>query len=204
MSVAIIDYAAGNLTSVERALQSLDVPCQITADPERIAAAERVIFPGVGAAESCMANLRAAGMDQALADAVAAGKPVLGICVGMQLLFDHSDEDGGVDCLGLLPGRVRRFSPTQRDCKVPHMGWNEVRPTVTDEPLFADLPAGEACYFVHSFYCEPAETVLTIAESDHGESFCCGVRRDNLVAVQFHPEKSGPVGLAMLRRFCAG
>ena len=200
MTVAIIDYEAGNLTSVRRALAELGVEGEITGDPARIAAADRVIFPGVGAAGSCMANLRAAGMDAALRDAVASGRPVLGICVGMQLLFERSEEDGGVACIGLLPGEVRRFRPADRALKVPHMGWNPVA-FAADEPLAAGIDPGSAFYFVHSYYCVPDAGVTTIASADHGGDFCAGVRRDNLAAVQFHPEKSGPAGLRLLANF---
>ena len=200
MTVAIIDYEAGNLTSVQRALAHLGVTGEVTADPERIAAADRVIFPGVGAAASCMTNLRAAGMDQALRDAAASGRPVLGICVGMQLLFDHSEEDGGVACTGLLPGTVCRFQPADRSLKVPHMGWNPVQ-FAAGEPLAEGIEPGSAFYFVHSYYCVPAPEVAVIASAEHGLRFCAGVRRDNLVAVQFHPEKSGPAGLRLLANF---
>lgn len=198
--IAIIDYDAGNLTSVQRALRELGAESCITREPSVIAAADRVIFPGVGAAGACMASLRATGMDDALRDAVARGAPVLGICVGMQLLFERSEEDGGVDCLGLLPGTVRRFRPAERALKVPHMGWNPVR-FADGEPLAAGIAPGSAFYFVHAYFCDPDPALAAIATSDHGEPFCAGVRRDALVAVQFHPEKSGPVGLRLLRNF---
>jgi len=200
MPTAIIDYNAGNLTSVRRALHELGDEAEISRDPEVIARAERVIFPGVGAAAQCMGDLRASGMDRALRDAVASGRPVLGICVGMQLLFEHSEEDGGVDCTGLLPGRVVRFAPEEAAIKVPHMGWNPVQ-FAEDEPLAAGIEHGSACYFVHSYHCVSSDPLLIVAESDHGGPFCAGVRRDNLVAFQFHPEKSGPVGLRLLANF---
>jgi len=202
MGVAIIDYEAGNLASVQRALAHLGCAASITSDAAEIRSADRVIFPGVGAAASCMAALRASGMDDALREAVASGRPVLGICVGMQLLFEHSEEDGGIDCLGLLPGRVRRFQPGDRRLKVPHMGWNPVH-FADGEPVAAGLTSNAAFYFVHSYYCEPSAEVAVVAESEHGQGFCAGVRRDNLVALQFHPEKSGPVGLHVLRNFLA-
>jgi len=202
MDVVILDYHAGNQTSVQRALAHLGQRSEITADPSRVARADRVIFPGVGAAGACMGNLRAAGLGDAVRAAVAAGKPLLGICIGMQLLFDTSDEDGGVACLGVLPGRVVRFQPTDPTIKVPHMGWNAVR-TVAD-PLFAGIAADSHFYFVHSYHCLPVAGVAAIASADHGASFCAGVRRGNLAAVQFHPEKSGPVGLRLLANFLAG
>ena len=201
MTIAIIDYRAGNLTSVQRAVHRLGVEATISADPAVVTSAPAVIFPGVGAAASCMANLRAAGLDRALHDVVAAGTPLLGICIGMQLLFSHSEEDGGVDCLGLIPGTVRRFQPRDRSIKVPHMGWNRVRFAVA-EPLAADLEPDPALYFVHSYHCVPDDPAMVVAHCDHGESFCAGVRHGSLVAVQFHPEKSGPVGLRILSAFC--
>jgi len=204
MSVAILDYNAGNVTSVAHAVRRLGFAAEVTADHDTIRAADRVIFPGVGAAATCMEIVRERGLDSALREAVDSGKPVFGICVGMQLLFDHSEEDGGVDCLGLLPGRVRRFDLDDPTLKVPHMGWNPVQ-FVDNEPLAAGL-TGEvdtACYFVHSYYCDPDPSVTVIATADHGLEFCVGVRKDNLVAMQCHPEKSGPVGMSILSSFLA-
>ena len=200
MRVAILDYQAGNLTSVQRALAHLGQSAEVTADPAVIAAADRVIFPGVGAAGSCMANLRAAGLDGALQQVIAAGKPLLCICVGMQLLFASSEEDGGTTCLSLVPGTVRRFRPTAATIKVPHMGWNPVRWEQAD-PLWDGIANDSPFYFVHSYYCAPEAGVAALATSDHGGRFCAGVRRGNLAAVQFHPEKSGPVGLQLLANF---
>jgi glutamine amidotransferase len=191
------------VTSVLRALRHLGAEAEITADVARVAAADKVIFPGVGAAASCMAKLRERGLDEALRAVVDAGTPVLGICVGMQLLFEHSEEDGGVDCLGLLPGVVRRFRLDDPAHKVPHMGWNPLV-FADGEPLAAGLGDDTACYFVHSYYCAPADDDLIIARSEHGPAFCAGVRRDNLVALQCHPEKSGTVGLTILKNFIEG
>jgi glutamine amidotransferase len=201
MRVAIIDYQAGNLTSVQRALAHLSQDAEITSDPAVIAGADRVIFPGVGAAGSCMANLRARGLDAALRTVVAADKPLLCICVGMQLLFASSEEDGGVACLGLLPGEVRRFHPIDHAVKVPHMGWNPV--SMIADPLSRDLPAASSFYFVHSYYCAPGPGVTWLASAEHGGRFCAGIRQGNLAAVQFHPEKSGPAGLKLLANFLA-
>lgn len=205
MTVAILDYRAGNVTSVAHAVRASGYEAVITADHDIIGSAEQVIFPGVGAAGTCMAVLRERGLDVALAQAVDSGKPVFGICVGMQLLFDHSEEDGGVACLGLLPGRVRRFELDDPGLKVPHMGWNPVR-FAPDEPLAAGIEtrSDTACYFVHSYYCDPDPSVEVIAVTDHGHDFCVGVRRDNLVALQCHPEKSGPVGMTILGNFLNG
>jgi glutamine amidotransferase len=202
MRVAIIDYQAGNLTSVQRALAHLGQASEVTADPAVIAAADKVIFPGVGAAGSCMANLRSAGLDRALAQVIAAGTPLLCICVGMQLLFASSEEDGGVPCLGAIPGSVRRFAPTDATLKVPHMGWNPVRWERPD-PLWAGIANDTPFYFVHSYYCAPGADVAPLGTSDHGERFCASVRRGNLAAVQFHPEKSGTAGLKLLANFLA-
>lgn len=205
MPVAILDYNAGNVTSVAHAVRGLGFDAEITADHDVIRAADQVIFPGVGAAATCMQVLRERGLDVALHEAVESGKSVFGICVGMQLLFDHSEEDGGVDCLGILPGVVRRFELDDPTLKVPHMGWNPVT-FASDEPLAKDLigAADTACYFVHSYYCDPEPSVKVIATTDHGHPFCVGVRRDNLVALQFHPEKSGPVGMSILKAFLDG
>jgi glutamine amidotransferase len=199
MRVVIIDYQAGNLTSVKAALGRLGCQAEITADPAAVALADRVVFPGVGSAAACMANLRQAGLDRALRETVAAGKPLLGICIGMQLLFERSEEDGGVECLGLLPGTVRRFQLADPALKVPHMGWNTVE--FAADPLADGVPVGSHFYFVHSYYCDPAPGVAVMATSDHGIRFCAGVRRGNLAAVQFHPEKSGKVGLRFLENF---
>jgi glutamine amidotransferase len=200
MHVAILDYQAGNLTSVQRALHHIGCDAEVTNDPARVLAADKVIFPGVGAAASCMANLRAAKLDQALRDTIAANKPLLCICIGMQLLFEHSEEDGDTPCLGLLPGTVRRFRLSDPHLKVPHMGWNPVTWHGND-PLTVGIPDGSQFYYVHSYYCDPAPGVQVIATSDHGPRFCAGVRRGSLAAFQFHPEKSGEVGLALLKNF---
>ena len=203
MRVAIIDYQAGNLTSVQRALTHLGHASQITADPVVIAAADKVIFPGVGAAGSCMANLRVAHLDQALAHTIAANKPLLCICVGMQLLFASSEEDGGVTCLNVIPGAVRRFALSDPTLKVPHMGWNPVRWHQTD-PLWDGIPNDTPFYFVHSYYCAPAADIAPLGTADHGGPFCAAVRRGPLAAVQFHPEKSGDAGLRLLSNFLRG
>jgi glutamine amidotransferase len=199
MRTVILDYDAGNLTSVQRACTHLGQATEIVRDPAAVDAADRVIFPGVGAAGSCMANFRRQGLDLALRRAIDAGKPVLAICVGLQLLFESSEEDGGTPCLGILPGRVVRFRPEAAAIKVPHMGWNEVE-FAAGEPLAAGL-SGRHLYFVHSFYAQPGPGVEVVATSDHGGRFCAGVRRRNLVAFQFHPEKSGAVGLRLLANF---
>jgi len=199
--IAIIDYQAGNLTSVQLALESLGAVGEITADPARLRAAERVLFPGVGAAGSAMRTLRATGLDRAIRETVAAGTPFLGICLGTQILFETSEEDGGVGLLGLLPGRVRRFRPRDPRTKIPHMGWNQMRRR-HPHPLLADVPDNSDFYFVHSYHPDPAAPADILGLTDYaGGAFASMVARGNLAATQFHVEKSGPVGLQLLRNF---
>jgi len=203
--IAIVDYRAGNLTSVARALAHLGQGARVTADPEAVRAAERVVFPGVGAAGAAMADLTASGMGAAIKDFYNSGRPLLGICLGTQIVMDHSDEDGGVECLGLVPGTVKRF-PEQYDgrrLKVPHMGWNRLRVRREHPVLRAwSDPDGEY-YFVHSYFPVPADEADVVAVTDHeGFSFASVVARDNLIATQFHLEKSGRPGLDLLDAFC--
>ncbi len=204
--IAIINYEAGNLTSVERALRSLGADCKITQDAAEIAAADRVIFPGVGAAGSATESLRRLGLDLALRQALSAGKPVMGICLGTQIIFESSEEDNAT-CLGLLPGKTVKFlgSLTDEDgraIKIPHMGWNRVsfrRP----HPVFAGVPGEAEFYFVHSYHPAPANPDDIIGVTGYGHEFASVVARNNLVAMQFHPEKSGRPGLRILRNFTA-
>lgn len=200
--IAILDYEAGNLTSVELAVKHVGGDCRVTQDPAVVAQAERVIFPGVGSAAACMSNLRRLGLDKALKDAIASGKPVMAICIGQQLLFERSAEDGGVDCLGVFPGEVRRFDFGSRtEFKIPHMGWNAVNVT-RPHPVLRDLPAGGECYFVHSYHIVPQDPALACATTEYGgTTFASAVARKNLFAAQYHPEKSGELGLGMLRNF---
>ena len=191
--IVIVDYKAGNLTSVKLAFDALGVETQVTSDPEVVRAASRVVFPGVGAAASAMANLRALGLMEAVREAVSS-KPFLGICLGMQILFEHSEEDGGVDLLGVLPGKVRRF-PNVPGCKVPEIGWNQVRGMGVE-----GVPDGSEFYFVHSYYAEKGPYTAGITEYA-GVEFTAAVRRDRLLATQFHPEKSGKLGLSVLKGF---
>ncbi|RJX35869.1 MAG: imidazole glycerol phosphate synthase subunit HisH [Desulfarculus sp.] len=202
--IAIIDYDAGNLTSVERALRSLGAECAISRDAGFISAAERVILPGVGRAGTGMASLRRLGLDKVLADTVAAGKPLLGICFGTQIIFDYSEEDF-TDCLGLMPGKVVRFPLEHRDAdgqplKVPHMGWNGMQ-LKRPHPVLSGLPAEAEFYFVHSYYPLPAQESFVVGATDYGLPFASAVARGSLVAVQFHPEKSGRPGLRLLQNF---
>jgi glutamine amidotransferase len=205
--IAIIDYKAGNLRSVERAFNYLNQPCVITADPEKILAAERVVFPGVGAAGSAMNNLRTSHLDDVLRRVIERGTPFLGICIGFQLLFESSAEDDA-ECLGVLPGRVVRFPAGHNDpltgqpLKIPHMGWSRVAFT-KEHSLFTDVPTESEFYFVHSYYPEVADQAIVCAKADYGINFACGVVRENVAAFQFHPEKSGRPGLKMLENFCS-
>jgi len=195
----IIDYDAGNLRSVQRACREVGVNAEITADPDALRGADRIIFPGVGAAGSAMRSLKARGMDQALREAIDTGTPVLGICLGLQISLEHSEEND-TDTLGLIPGRVRRFAFDRADLKVPHMGWNEVR-VVRPHPLLAGVEPGDEFYFVHGYYPEPAEPDETFAITDYEIEFACALGRGNYFGMQCHPEKSGRVGLGVLERF---
>jgi glutamine amidotransferase len=202
--LAILDYEAGNLTSVERAVKLFGADCRITKDPEVVAGAEKVIFPGVGAAGATMKNLIRLGLDKALKDAVAAGKPTLGICIGCQVVMEQSEEDESA-CLGLIPGGVKRFSPDLKDAsgsplKVPHMGWNEIRFN-QHHPVLKDLPHGAEFYFVHSYYPVPADEANCLGVCDYGFDFCAAMAKGSLVALQFHAEKSGKPGLKIIENF---
>ncbi len=201
--IAIVDYKAGNLTSVAGALAHLGHLCEITDRPEKVRAADRVILPGVGAAGATMENLHALGLDECLRNDVAkAGRPFLGICIGIQVLFDRSDEDGGVDCLGIVPGSVIKFpnSIDGRPLKVPQIGWNRVHQE-KPHPIFGGVPDNSHFYFVNSYY-PVADKSVVIGTSDYGVAFTAAIARDNVIATQFHLEKSGTAGLRMLDNFC--
>ena len=198
--IAIVDYGAGNLASVLRAIESLGREGKITADPDDVRRAERVIFPGVGAAGATMECLRASGLDEVLRrDVFAVGKPMLGICIGVQVIFERSEEDDAA-CLGLLRGEVRRF-PQRPGFKVPQIGWNQVR-FARAHPLFAGVEDGSEFYFVNSYYPVPAAPESVLATTEYAVEFASVVGARNLVATQFHLEKSGRVGLKMLENFC--
>jgi imidazole glycerol-phosphate synthase subunit HisH len=198
--IQIVDYKAGNLTSVKRALDHLGIASRITADPEAIRSAERIIFPGVGAAGSAVETLKSSGLFDALKDAFAKGTPILGICLGTQIILSRSEEDGGVDCLGIIPGEVVRFDLKNPALKIPHMGWNGIRVGVP-HPLLEGVKESDEFYFVHSYYPRPASAADAIATSEYETVFASVIGRRNLFATQFHPEKSGPAGLAILKRF---
>ncbi|MEZ5558276.1 MAG: imidazole glycerol phosphate synthase subunit HisH [Pseudomonadales bacterium] len=195
----IIDYDAGNLRSVERACREVGLAAEITADPDRVRRARRIIFPGVGAAAPAMRSITANGIDQALREAIAAGTPVLGICLGMQISLERSEE-GDTPTLGFIPGQVVRFRFDRPDLKIPHMGWNEVR-VVRPHPLLADVEPGDEFYFVHGYYPQPANREDVYAVTDYEGEFASALGRDNYFGMQCHPEKSGRVGLNVLRRF---
>lgn len=201
--IAVVDSGYGNLRSVEKALAHVGGRPVVTADPEVVRRADRIVVPGQGAFRDCVAGLRERGLEEAVREAVAAGKPYLGICLGLQVLFEESEEQGPCAGLGLLGGRVVRFRPADAAMKVPHMGWNEVR-LRRDEPLWRGLPERAYVYFVHSYHVVPAEPGVVTLECEYGVRFAAAVRRDNVFACQFHPEKSQAVGLTLLGNFVAG
>jgi len=197
LNVAVVDYDAGNTLSVTRALQKVGARVELTPDPARVLAADAVVLPGVGAFGDCVRKLRERGMDEACMEVYRSGKPFLGVCVALQVFFEGSEESPGVEGLGILPGTVVRFQ--SNGLKVPHMGWNEL--AVSRSHPVLDGLSGEDFYFVHSYYPVPAEPSDLIGESDYGVRFCAAAGRENLVAVQFHPEKSSRAGLALYENF---
>lgn len=199
MRVAVIDYKLCNLDSVSRALEQCGATVIRTDGPEDLAQADKLLLPGVGAFAAAMERLDAHGLTDAIRGEVAAGKPLLGICLGMQLLFETSEEGGAVAGLGIIPGAVKRLVPAAGE-RVPHMGWNTVAPT-TDDPLFAELPGGADFYFVHSYHVVCADPAHGVATTPYGGGFTSVVRRGNVAGAQFHPEKSQVAGFAFLRGF---
>lgn len=203
--IAIIDYDAGNLASVQRAVSHLGMQSAITKEKAEIKAAERIIFPGVGAAGAAMQSLRRNGLDRVITEAFAIGKPVLGICIGSQIILSRSKEND-TPCLGILDGTVRSFSPDRRSAegqklKIPHMGWNGLE-IKKSHPLLSGVDADDEFYFVHSYYPEPQNSDCVIAVTEYGISFASIVGLNNLFATQFHLEKSGRPGLKILENFC--
>ncbi len=199
--IVIIDYKAGNLTSVKLAFEALGVEALATADPEVIATASKLIFPGVGAAGSAMENLNTSGLSQVIRDRISAGIPFLGICLGTQILFEHSEEDGKVKTLGILSGSAKKFHSPESRCKIPHMGWNQAKKNY-DHPMLAGIPDNSDFYFVHSYYPAPSQPSDIICTTDYaGITFASMVGRGNVAATQFHVEKSGKVGLQILKNF---
>jgi glutamine amidotransferase len=203
--ITIIDYRAGNLFSVARALTYLGVEFKITNNTKDILDAERVIFPGVGSAGQAMEDLKRTGLDQVLYAFYESGKPFLGICLGTQIILDESEENH-TTCLGLIPGKVKRFpAPLFSDdgslLKVPHMGWNQIK-LKRQHPVFKDVPLENEFYFVHSYFPVPEDKESIIGTTDYGIDFASILGKKNLIALQFHPEKSGPPGLTILKNFC--
>ena len=225
-SVAVIDYGMGNLHSVASALRHVGgegLEVRVTADAAEIGRADRVVFPGVGAIRDCMAEILRLGIDGVVNDVIASGRPLLGICVGMQALMQHSEENGGVDCLGVLPGQVRFFGNNlgaslpsaggekplssaggekllSEKLKVPHMGWNQLHQTRA-HPLWAGIAPESRFYFVHSYYIHCDDAQLVAGTADYGVTLHAALARNNLFAVQFHPEKSSDAGLQLLKNF---
>ena len=197
--ITIIDYNAGNIRSVLRACREVGAEAVITSDPSTVAKAERIIFPGVGAAPSAMEYLKETGLDEAIKNAFKEGVPILGICLGAQIILDSSEE-GPQECLGLIPGKTARFRLRDKRLKIPHMGWNEVK-AVQSHLLLEGIKVGDEFYFVHSYYPHPANDKNIYAVADYGGEFCCALGYKNLFAMQFHPEKSGRLGLEMIERF---
>ncbi|MBD3183397.1 imidazole glycerol phosphate synthase subunit HisH [Candidatus Poribacteria bacterium] len=196
--IAIIDYGMGNLRSVQAGFDFIEVEAFITDDPEKIKEADGVILPGVGAFRDAISRLEDTGLGDAFRKAVESGKPCLGICLGLQLLFSESEEGGIYQGLDIIPGRVVRFS---NQLKVPHMGWNQIDLKKPDAPIFKDIPDGSYMYFVHSYYVKPDDDSVIAATTEYGINFTSIIAKDNLYATQFHPEKSQKIGLRILRNF---
>ena len=198
--LVIVDYGMANLRSVPKAFEKVGTAAVVTSDPERVRRAAKVVLPGVGAFQDAIAKLRETGLAEACVEHIRTGKPFLGICLGLHMLFTRSHEDGEFAGLDLFAGDVVRFTP-QPGLKIPHMGWNTINLKGPDCPLFRGLPAESAFYFVHSYYAQPKHAEVTCAEADYPTPFCAAIWRDNVFATQFHPEKSQAVGQVLLRNF---
>lgn len=196
--IAIVDYGAGNLRSVSRALAQVGADCKVTSNPKDVLSALGVVLPGVGAAPDAMKALDSLGLVEPLRAVMADGRPFLGVCLGLQLLLSSTEEGGGYRCLSIVPGTVRRLS---NDLKVPHMGWNQVEQVSPPHPIFQGIPQGTHFYFVHSYYPDPDNKAFVAGETEYGVRFCSVLIRDNIVATQFHPEKSGMWGLKVYENF---
>ena len=199
--VVVVDYDAGNIRSVARALSFVGAEPVVSADPADVLGASAVVLPGVGAAADCMQKLRERRLVEPLLEYVASGRPLLGVCMGLHALLAFSDENDGTECLGVFPARAQRFNPAP-GLKVPHMGWNTVS-WVREHPVIEGVPSDTYFYFVHSYYPSVTDRSLALGETDYGAPFASVLARDNVVATQFHPEKSGEHGLAIYRNFVA-
>jgi glutamine amidotransferase len=200
--IAIVDYGVGNLFSLQSSFAQIGAPVTVTGDAQVLAQADRIVLPGVGAFGDAAEKLRQTGLDQAVIAQAAQGKPLMGICLGMQLLFEESFEFGRHPGLGLIPGRVVDMTPDiPSDLKVPHIGWNALHLAKPDHPLFRYTKPNDCVYFVHSFYATDCDDAV-LATAEYGKELTAAVGRDNVLGCQFHPEKSGPVGLSILRAFC--
>lgn len=202
--IAIIDYGMGNLRSVQKGFEKVGADAVITADPKLVLEAEKIVLPGVGAFRDCMSNLEQGGFVEPILRVIAEGRPFLGICVGMQLLFEDSVEFGLYKGLGVIPGHVLRFPEGMKECdeelKVPHMGWNQIN--FKQQPyVYNGVADGSNVYFVHSYYVKPDDQSVVATTTNYGIEFCSSICRDNIVATQFHPEKSQEIGLRMLKNF---
>jgi glutamine amidotransferase len=197
MKIAIIDYGVGNLRSVEKAFTSQGIEAVVTSDEKILRSADKLVLPGVGAFKACMDGLKASGFDQLVLESAGAGKPIIGLCVGLQMMFEEGHEFGVHKGLGLMPGRVVRFPEKLR---VPHIGWNQVE-FKREHKVFTDLPSQTFFYFVHSFYVESSDQACVLGETDYGMRYASICGRDNIVGVQFHPEKSQTAGLRLLKNF---
>ena len=199
--IAVVDYGMGNLRSVQKAFEVVGSDAIVTSDPQRIAEARSVVLPGVGAFKDCMDNLNAMGLTEPVCQAIHIGKPFLGICLGLQLLFEHSVEFGTVPGLGILPGKVQRFDPdAYPDLKVPHMGWNTLN-VKKSTALLEPTSAHPFFYFVHSYYVQPEDPGVIATTTEYGVEFVSGIQHENIHAFQFHPEKSQKAGLTLLKKF---
>jgi glutamine amidotransferase len=202
--IAIIDYGMGNLRSVQKGFEKVGSDACVTADPRVVLEADRIVLPGVGAFADCMHNLEQAGFVEPILKVIAQGRPFLGICLGLQLLFTESEEFGAHKGLGVIPGRVRRFPEGMRAggeaLKVPHMGWNQIS-FRRRAPAFEGIDEGANVYFVHSYYVQPDDEGVIATTTGYGIDFCSAIRKDNIVATQFHPEKSQDIGLRILKNF---
>jgi glutamine amidotransferase len=195
--IVIIDYGAGNLRSVANAIAKLGYQPRITSDPGEVLKAQAIILPGVGAAADTMANLERLELAKPIRQFVAQERPFLGVCIGLQVLFTSTEEGGGRECLGIIPGQVRRLPA---GLKIPHMGWNQVRQTIA-HPVFEGIPDEANFYFVHSYYVEPEDRSLVAGETEYGVRLCSVIAQGKLIATQFHPEKSGEIGLKLYDNF---